>query len=106
MQSIVALLKTMPESERSELLFRNPSYVFFNRSPQRAITSLGIPATSGRTIAADPKFAPKGALAFITFNKPVFDTEAAPSDLPQSSIEVGRFVLDQDSGAPLPEPVG
>ena len=101
MQSIVALLKTMPESERSELLFRNPSYVFFNRSPQRAITSLGIPATSGRTIAADPKFAPKGALAFITFNKPVFDTEAAPSDLPQSSIEVGRFVLDQDSGGAI-----
>lgn len=106
MQSIVALLKTMPESERSELLFRNPSYVFFNRSPQRAITSLGIPATSGRTIAADPKFAPKGALAFITFNKPVFDTEAAPSDHSQSSIEVGsievgRFVLDQDSGGAI-----
>ena len=101
MQSIVALLKTMPESERSELLFRNPSYVFFNRSPQRAITSLGIPATSGRTIAADPKFVPKGALAFITFNKPVFDTEAAPSDQPQSSTEVGRFVLDQDSGGAI-----
>ena len=106
MQSIVALLKTMPESERSELLFRNPSYVFFNRSPQRAITSLGIPATSGRTIAADPKFVPKGALAFITFNKPVFDTEAAPSDPSQSSIkvssiEVGRFVLDQDSGGAI-----
>jgi len=106
MQSIVALLKTMPESERSELLFRNPSYVFFNRSPKRAITSLGIPATSGRTIAADPKFVPKGALAFITFNKPVFDTEAAPSDPSQSSIkvsstEVGRFVLDQDSGGAI-----
>ena len=98
MQRIVEKLQTMSPAQRNALLFKNPSYVFFQRSAQRAITSLGVPATPGRTIAADPTFAPKGALAFIAFSKPEF---RASADSSPSSIEVGRFVLDQDSGGAI-----
>jgi membrane-bound lytic murein transglycosylase A len=101
MQAIVDELKNMSPRERDALLFKNPSYVFFARSKQRAVTSLGVPATPGRTVAADPAFSPKGALAFVSFSKPTF-SHAEPSDtVPASSEEVGRFVLDQDSGGAI-----
>jgi membrane-bound lytic murein transglycosylase A len=99
MQRVEAALREMPVSERDQLLFRNPSYVFFRSSPQRAITALGIPATPGRTIAADPKFAPKGALALLSFSKPTLEPNGA-SD-PIGEVEVTRLVLDQDSGGAI-----
>lgn len=101
MQAIVDELKTMPPEERNLLLFKNPSYVFFTRSARRAVTSLGIPATPGRTIAADAAFAPKGALAFVSFSKPVFSQTDPSGTIPVSTEECGRFVLDQDSGGAI-----
>jgi membrane-bound lytic murein transglycosylase A len=101
MQRLIAALRAMPSPERSKLLNENPSYVFFQRSKQRAITSLGVSATPGRTVAADPKFAPKGALAFITFSKPVFSQGADRDAEPQRFTEAGRFVVDQDSGGAI-----
>ena len=63
---------------------------------------MGIPATAGRTIAVDRRFAPKGALAFLTYQRPVFDREVARADdLPDSYMETGRFVLDQDTGGAI-----
>lgn len=69
----------------------NPSYVFFRLSPESAVTYLGIPATDGRTIATDPRFFPKGALAFLLSPK--------PSQGPGESVS--RFVLDQDTGGAI-----
>lgn len=98
MQAIVDTLRAMPPQEQDELMFKNPSYVFFRKSSQRAVTSLGVPATPGRTIAADSAFAPKGALAFIAFSNPL--GTSAGSALP-SGEHAGRFVLDQDSGGAI-----
>lgn len=101
MQRIEALVKTMSPSERAELFAQNPSYVFFTKSERRAVTSMGIPATPGRTIAVDSKYAPKGALALITFNKPdTSKTEDAATGTPPTE-RVSRFVLDQDSGGAI-----
>jgi membrane-bound lytic murein transglycosylase A len=101
MQRIEEVVKVMSPQERSQLFAKNPSYVFFTKSKRRAITSLGVPATPGRTIAVDSKFAPKGALAIITFNKPLVDQpEHAESGMPPT-IRVSRFVLDQDSGGAI-----
>jgi membrane-bound lytic murein transglycosylase A len=62
---------------------------------------MGIPATPGRTIAVDSKYAPKGALALITFNKPdTSKTEDAATGTPPTE-RVSRFVLDQDSGGAI-----
>jgi len=101
MQRIERALRSMSPLERDSYLFKNPSYVFFNRSEKRAITSLGVPATPGRTIAVDPRYAPKGALALLTFQKPIFGPNHTPGDDPVSYEKVSRFVLDQDSGGAI-----
>ncbi len=101
MQRVEAALRSMSPQERDKILFLNPSYVFFLPSKQRAITSLGVPATPGRTIAADPRFAPKGALALLTFQKPSFSVEQHYGEDPKAFEEVSRFVLDQDSGGAI-----
>ena len=101
MQRIEGAVKTMSPQERSSLFAKNPSYVFFTKSQRRAITSLGIPATPGRTIAVDSKYAPKGALALITFNKPdISQPNATDTGMPPAE-RVSRFVLDQDSGGAI-----
>ena len=101
MQRIEAVAKTMSPKEKAELFEKNPSYVFFTKSKRRALTSLGVPATPGRTIAADPKFAPKGALAFVTFTKPTFSESANGEIVESKGPRVSRFVLDQDSGGAI-----
>ncbi|MEO5970247.1 MAG: MltA domain-containing protein [Bdellovibrionia bacterium] len=92
-------LRKLPKEEMQSYLNKNPSYVFFRNSEQRAITYLGVPGTGGRTIATDPKFFPKGALAFLSFDKPVFPMPE--SEKPSSFEPVSRFVLDQDIGGAI-----
>lgn len=102
MQSITQHLRTLSPAERDALLYKNPSYVFFKRSKNRSITSMGVPATGGRTIAVDRRFAPKGALAFLRYQRPIFkNTKATISSNPDSYITTSRFVLDQDSGGAI-----
>jgi membrane-bound lytic murein transglycosylase A len=101
MQRVEAQLRSMPKADRDAILFKNPSYVFFRRSPERAITSLGVPATPGRTIAVDQRLAPKGALALLSFPKPVFDAKQDIGADPVEYREISRFVLDQDSGGAI-----
>lgn len=97
--TIEAALRRLSPDELRKRLIRNPSYVFFTPSEVSARTFLGLPATAGRTIATDPRFFPKGALALISFPKPVF--EAATSELPERTAPVTRFVLDQDTGGAI-----
>lgn len=101
MQRLEALLRTMSPSERDSVLFRNPSYVFFSKSPKRAITSLGVPATPGRTIATDPRFAPKGALGFLEFSKPIISSNALEPHGEHPLTRTSRFVVDQDTGGAI-----
>jgi membrane-bound lytic murein transglycosylase A len=92
MQAIRAWLAANP-SERQALLARNPSYVFF-RFADAPIGSLGAPVTPDRTIAADARVFPKGALAFVETERPVDSVN--PAMRPFS-----RFVLDQDAGGAI-----
>jgi membrane-bound lytic murein transglycosylase A len=101
MQRIESLLRSLPSDQRDAILFKNPSYVFFNKSAKRAITSLGVPATPGRTIATDAQFAPKGAVAFLQFSKPVFTEGTVKEDLDPHFVETSRFVVDQDTGGAI-----
>jgi membrane-bound lytic murein transglycosylase A len=101
MQRIERELRAMSAAERDSILFRNPSYVFFNKSARRAITSLGVPATPGRTIATDPHFAPKGALAFLEFLKPDFGQNRSAEDQEPLLLPASRFVVDQDTGGAI-----
>jgi len=101
MQRIEKIVQTMSPRERDELFAKNPSYVFFTKSERRAITSLGVPATPGRTIAVDSKFAPKGSLALITFHKPEVDQPESAVSGTSPTTRVSRFVVDQDSGGAI-----
>ncbi len=89
MHDIVSYLRSINIRERDEILFKNPSYVFFRRSHQRATTASGIPAVSGRSIATDPSVFPKGALAFLSFRNPI------------DNSQISRFVLDHDTGGAI-----
>ena len=76
-------LANLPEERRRQLLARNERYVFFALGDGAVRGSLGVPLTPGRSIAADPRLVPPGALAYLT----------TPS--------YRRFVVVQDTGAAI-----
>jgi peptidoglycan lytic transglycosylase A len=92
MQAIKAWLQANPQ-EQAALLARNPSYVFF-RFAESPTGSLGVPVTPDRSIAADARVFPKGALAFVDTERPVDATVATMRPF-------SRFVLDQDAGGAI-----
>jgi membrane-bound lytic murein transglycosylase A len=92
-------LRENPE-ELMDLFSYNDRYIFFRQVEKNALGSLGVPVTSGRTIATDPDVFPKGALAFIKTRKPVFDTGGQVSRW----IPFSRFVLNQDMGSAIKGP--
>lgn len=100
--AIEAHLRSLTESERRELLNKNPSYVFFKPLKTAGITKLGTEVVPGRTIATDSSLFPKGALAFLEFPKPKFPS--AQDRTPASWENTSRFVLDQDTGGAIRGP--
>jgi membrane-bound lytic murein transglycosylase A len=92
MQSIRAWLAANP-AEQDAVLAANPSYVFF-RLADDATGALGQPVTTDRTIAADARVFPKGALAFV-------ETARLAEDGSGAFRPFSRFVLDQDSGGAI-----
>ena len=99
LQSIEAHLATLTPRRRQFLFNKNPSYVFFKELKQNALTYMGIPAAAGRTVATDARFFPKGALALLVFDKPVFSSPMATR--PHFHRRVSRLVLDQDVGGAI-----
>jgi len=99
LHTIETYLRARPAGEIQDYLNLNPSYVFFKTAEQTALTFLGVPATDGRTIATDNRYFPKGALAFLEFQKPVF--ESPEQAVPVRTEETARFVLDQDIGGAI-----
>jgi membrane-bound lytic murein transglycosylase A len=99
MQRIRAELERLSRFDRLEMLFQNPSYVFFKTLPGESLTYSGAEVTAGRTIAADQSLFPKGALAFLDIEEPRFvDPQAAKE---ASWEKRGRFVFDQDTGGAI-----
>ncbi len=95
-------LKSIPYAERMNILYKNPSYIFFRRLEGRPQTSFGTEVVDGRTIATDKAFFPRGALVFMEFERPVFET---PSSVEPSQWKpVSRFVVNHDSGGAIKGP--
>ena len=93
MQSILIYLKTHPDVI-NDALFYNPSYVFFQKTKDLAIGSIGVPLVNMRAIATDHKVFPKGALAYIQTSKPQCNEKGQIIEW----NEFSRFVLNQDTG--------
>ncbi len=102
LQSIEGYLRSRPIDDMKRILNLNPSYVFFRPLSNAGLTFLGTEVVAGRTVATDQRYFPKGTLAFLEFERPVFATpaDAEPVEWKKSS----RFVLDQDTGGAIRGP--
>jgi membrane-bound lytic murein transglycosylase A len=96
MQAIRKYLTNHPEV-LDEVLDYNPSYVFFRRVEAGPLGSLGVLLTPGRSVALDPKIFPRGALGFISCQKPLVNDQGEIAGW----TEFSRFVLNQDSGGAI-----
>ncbi len=96
MQSIRQYLKENPYTA-DEILSHNPSYVFFRELDSGPIGNIGVVLTPGRSIALDARLFPKGALCFITTQKPLVDRTGNIIKW----VEFSRFVLNQDTGGAI-----
>ncbi|MFH1076653.1 MAG: MltA domain-containing protein [Pseudomonadota bacterium] len=96
MQRIRAYLEKHPE-DMERIFNYNQSYVFFRFVDQGPIGSISVPLTPGRSIATDKSLFPKGALAFITSEKPVI----AKNRSIQGWQKFSRFAFNQDTGGAI-----
>ncbi|MBW1916186.1 MAG: MltA domain-containing protein, partial [Deltaproteobacteria bacterium] len=96
MQGIRKYLSAHPEIV-DEVLNHNPSYVFFRVLENGPLGNIRVPLTAGRSVALDYKLFPKGALCFISSEKPVIDGKGEIKDWTKFS----RFVMNQDTGGAI-----
>lgn len=84
-------------NEQMEIFSYNERYIFFRQVRKGPIGALQVPVTPGRSIATDPEFFPKGALAFMRSRKP----DLSPEGRLQGWVPFSRFVLSQDAGVAI-----
>lgn len=98
LQSIRRYLDENPD-QAPRVLRHNPSYVFFRAMDDGPYGSTGAKLVPGRSAAFDPKFFPKGGVAHITVDTPVFkDGRLA------GWRKVSRFVFNHDQGGAIKGP--
>src|SRR5690606_20396836 len=91
MQGIKDWARNNPHKLR-ELLYSNPSYVFFRELPAGLpgpLGALGVPITSERSVAVDPRHIPLGAPVFLA------------TTYPNSSKPLNRLMMAQDTGGAI-----
>lgn len=96
MQTIRAYLSEHPEV-LEEVLNYNPSYIFFDIKEKGPLGNINVILTPGRSIALDSGIFPKGALCFISTEKPVVDSEGKIKEW----VDFSRFVMNQDTGGAI-----
>ena len=96
MQGIRRYLSKHPEII-NEVLNHNPSYVFFRILENGPLGNISVPLTPGRSLALDARLFPKGALAYISCQKPVVNERGEITGWDKFS----RFVLNQDTGGAI-----
>lgn len=91
MQGIKNWARNNPHKLR-DLLYSNPSYVFFRELPPNLpgpLGALGVPITAERSVAVDPRYIPLGAPIFLA------------TTYPNSSKPLNRLMLAQDTGGAI-----
>ena len=95
LQSIKAYLHDNPDEVR-EILSYNQSYVFFREVQEGPLGYIEVPLTPIRSVAMDRKLIPRGGLAFIETEVPVFENGRVTGLKP-----IKRFVFVQDTGGAI-----
>lgn len=99
MHTIENYLRSLSPDEAQKILNQNQSYVFFRELESKSITFLGSEVVAGRTIATDHRFFPKGVLAYLDVETPIFED---PQSLKPARFEsTPRLVIDQDTGGAI-----
>jgi len=98
LQTMREYLHSHPD-KLNEVLSQNQSYVFFRLDSGPSRGNIGVPLTPGRSIATDSKIFPKGALGFVSTQKPVIEKGAIKAWVPFT-----RFVVNQDTGGAIKGP--
>jgi membrane-bound lytic murein transglycosylase A len=96
MQTIRTYLSDHPEI-LEEVLNYNPSYIFFDIKEKGPLGNINVILTPGRSIALDSRIFPKGALCFISTEKPVIDSDGKIKEW----VDLSRFVMNQDTGGAI-----
>lgn len=96
MQSIRAYLAKHPEI-LEKVLNQNPSYVFFRHIENGPFGNINVPLTAGRSLALDSRIFPKGAICFVSSEKPVVNDRNEIREWTRFS----RFFLNQDTGGAI-----
>ena len=96
MQSIRNYLSQHPEI-MDEVLNHNQSYVFFRLRQDGPFGNINVPLTPGRSVALNARLFPKGALCYISSQKPVVNREGDISGWENFS----RFMVNQDTGGAI-----
>jgi membrane-bound lytic murein transglycosylase A len=99
LQAIRAYLRDHSEA-RDEVMWHNESYVFFRWVKEGPLGSLNVPLTAGRSLATDPRYHPKGALAYLETNRPRIDASGQIAD----REPMCRWALNQDTGGAIKGP--
>lgn len=95
LQAIKSYLYKHPQEVRGILSY-NPSYVFFREVEGGPFGDINVPLTPGRSIAMDRKIIPRGGLAYIETEIPLFFHMKKTGSIP-----LKRFMLVQDSGGAI-----
>ena len=96
MQAIRRFLAANPEQVET-VLNHNSSYVFFRIHEGPAVGNIGVPLTPLRSIALDGNLFPRGALGFITADRPRLASDGAIVGWEPFST----FVVNQDTGGAI-----
>ncbi len=101
LRHIKEFLRRHPE-KAEEVFNANERYIFFRpvSHKQGPLGSLGLPLVGGRSVATDLTIFPPGALAYLSARLPICDS--AGRIVGRKSL--GRFVLNQDTGAAMKGP--
>lgn len=86
--------------QSEQLLNYNESYVFFRVVEEGPLGNIQVPLTAGRSIATDSRLFPKGALVYISAEKPIIDNSGAIVGW----VPFSRFALNQDTGGAIRGP--
>lgn len=92
MEGVKSYLKYNPDKV-ADILFTNPSYVFFEASNSQPLGAGHVPLTSDYSIAVDPKYIPLGSCLLAAV--PVMDAEG------DFSHHQYQFLLAQDIGGAI-----
>ncbi len=96
LQKIKKELRLLTKQDLHELLNKNPSYIFFRQIDNNAITTSGLPALAGRTLAVDQKLFPLGAIGWIKFQQPIFSDDEI-----FSLKSTSRIIINHDTGGAI-----